>query len=164
MPGMASIASDRGFTLLETVVATGILVTALAGIAQLFILSAHLTRHAGASSLALVAAQDKLESLRALPFGYDAAGVAITASALQPSPPNSLDADIERTVDWLDVRGEPAATNEAAAFVRRWRISTIAAPAPDTIAIEVCVFKAPVAGADHRSADACLSSLRTRQP
>lgn len=161
---MASTASVRGFTLLETVVATGILITTLAGIAQLFILSAHLARHASASSIALVAAQDKLESLRALPFGYDDAGGSLTDPALEPSPSNSLDADIERSVDWLDAGGQPAATDEGAVFVRRWRIATIAAPSPETIAIEVCVFRAPAAGADPRSADACLSSLRTRQP
>jgi prepilin-type N-terminal cleavage/methylation domain-containing protein len=47
--GMSSLASPRGFTLFETLVATGILVTALAGIAQLFILSTHLTRQSNTS-------------------------------------------------------------------------------------------------------------------
>ena len=159
---MASIASARGFTLLETVVATGILVTALAGLAQLFILSMNLTRRASASSLATVAAQDKLESLRALKFAYDDMGAPLTDAGLQPSPPNSLDEDSAAHVDWLDANGDGATANTAA-FVRRWRISTIGTAWPDTIALEVCVFKAP-AGADHRSADACLSSIRTRQP
>ena len=68
---MSSLASARGFTLFETLVATGILVTALAGVAQLFVLGTHLTRGAGASGIALVAAQDKLESLRGLAFAYD---------------------------------------------------------------------------------------------
>ena len=160
---MASMASARGFTLLETVVATGILVTALAGIAQLFFLSTQLTRQASASGIALVAAQDRLESLRAMRFAYDTAGASITDPALQPSPPSSLDEDFEAASDWLDARGQAAATADAAAFVRRWRISRIAGASPDAIAIEVCIFKAP-AGADHRSAEACLSNIRTRQP
>jgi type II secretory pathway pseudopilin PulG len=67
-------ASERGFTLFETIVATGILVTALAGVAQLFVLGTHLTRQAGASGRALVAAQDKLESLRGQPSGTIPAG------------------------------------------------------------------------------------------
>lgn len=159
---MASTASARGFTLLETVVATGILVTALAGIAQLFILSTHLARRASASGVALVAAQDKLEWLRALTFAYDDTGASITDPPLQLSPPVSLDQDVDASVDWLDANGA-AATADTAAFVRRWRISTIGASFPDTIAIEVCVFRTPV-GADHRSAEACLSSIRTRQP
>jgi hypothetical protein len=138
-------------------------VTALAGIAQLLILSTHLARQASASGTALVAAQDKLESLRASRFAYDGAGAPVTDPALQPSPPSSLDEDFEATVDWIDGRGQTAAA-AAAAFVRRWRISTIAATSPDSIAIDVCVFKAPATGVDHRSADACLSAIRTRQP
>jgi prepilin-type N-terminal cleavage/methylation domain-containing protein len=54
----------RGFTLFETLVATGILVTALAGIAQLFVLGTQLSRRRAASGQALVIAQDKLEYLR----------------------------------------------------------------------------------------------------
>jgi type II secretory pathway pseudopilin PulG len=159
---MASTASARGFTLLETVVATGILVTALAGIAQLFILSTHLTRQASASGVALVAAQDKLELLRALRFAYDETGALVTDQALQPSPPGSLDGDLESQVDWLDGGGQIVAA-DTAALVRRWRVSTIAS-SPDAIAIEVCVFRAPTGGADHRSAETCLASIRTRQP
>ncbi len=87
---MFSIASTRGFTLFETVIATGILVTALAGIAQLFILSSHLARQATASGMALVAAQAKLESLSGLRFAFDGAGAAVTDPGLQPSPASSL--------------------------------------------------------------------------
>lgn len=159
---MASPISPRGFTLLETIVATGILVTALAGIAQLFVLSTHLTRQASASGTAIVAAQDKLESLRALAFSYDSTGAPVTAPGLQPSPPASLDADVASNVDWLDLRGETS-TADAAAFVRRWKITAIAS-SPDAIAIEVCVFTAPASGADYRSAETCLASIRTRQP
>lgn len=157
---MSSDQSSRGFTLLETVVASGILVTALAGIAQLFVLSTHLTRQAGASGAALVAAQDRIESLRALAFGYDESGVSITDPGLQPSPGSSLNEDTAPYVDWLDSAGQPVSRN-VAALTRRWRVSTLASP--PAIAIEVCVFTAP---ADHRgpqSADACLSTIRTRQ-
>ena len=97
-------ASERGFTLLETLVATSILVTTLAGVAQLFILGTHLTRQAGASGRALVAAQDKLESLRGQAFTYDPGGAPVTAPALQPSPPTTLAGDTEPYVDWLDRR------------------------------------------------------------
>ena len=57
----------RGFTLVETVVATGVLVTALAGLAQLFILSEPPDATGRARpAVALAAAQQKLESLRGL--------------------------------------------------------------------------------------------------
>jgi type II secretory pathway pseudopilin PulG len=161
---MSSLRSTRGFTLIETVVATGILVTALAGLAQLMVLSAHLTRQASASGMALAAAQDKLESLRGLAFTFDAEGVPITSPGLQRSPAESLDADLAPAVDWIDARGESVAAVGAASYARRWRISTVADAIPDAIAIEVCVFKTPAAGLHSESADACLATIRTRQP
>lgn len=160
---MCSFSSTRGFTLFETLVATSILVTALAGVAQLFILGTHLARQASASGMALVAAQDKLESLRGQAFTYDVDGVIVTAPALQPSPPDALGEDIERYVDWLDVDGTRRESADDAALVRRWRVSSLGATTPDAIAIEVCVFRMPGA-ADPRAADACLSTIRTRQP
>ncbi len=161
---MSSTASHRGFTLVETVVATGVLVTALAGLAQLFILSTHLTRQAGASGVALAAAQEKLESLRGLAFSYDETGAPITSPALEPSTASSLDQDVEARVDWLDVAGESRDDAAAAVMVRRWRIATIGGASPDAIVIEVCVFTAPAVGVDHHGANACLSAVRTRQP
>ena len=161
---MSSTTSARGFTLFETLIATGILVTALAGIAQLFVLGTHLTRQATASGVALVAAQDKLESLRGLAFTYDASGAAATAAALQLSAPASLDEDVQPNVDFLDAGGGAAASAEVASFVRRWKISSVATSDPEAIAIEVCVFNAPAHGVDHRAADACLAAVRTRQP
>ena len=161
---MSSPASPRGFTLIETVVATGLLITALAGLAQLFMLSAQLTRQASASGVALAAAQEKIESLRGLAFSYDDTGAPITAPDLSPSPASSLDANVDSHVEWLDAAGQPRATAIAAAFVRRWRVSPAGDSPPESIAIEVCVFKAPAVRVDHRAADACLSIVRTRQP
>jgi type II secretory pathway pseudopilin PulG len=160
---MPSLSSVRGFTLFETLVATSILVTVLAGVAQLFLLGTHLTRQAGASGMALVAAQDKLESLRGQAFTYDADGLTVTAPALQPSPPLTLGEDIEPYVDWLDVDGAPRESADDAVMIRRWRVSPLGATTPDAIAIEVCVFRMP-GTADPRGADACLSTIRTRQP
>ena len=156
-------ASERGFTLLETLVATSILVTTLAGVAQLFILGTHLTRQAGATGRALVAAQDKLESLRGEAITSDPGGFTVTAPALQPSSPTTLGEDTEPYVDWIAADGVATETAEGAMMVRRWRISSLGATTPDAIAIEVCVFRLP-GSTDPRGADACLSTIRTRQP
>lgn len=161
---MSSLASPRGFTLFETLVATGILVTALAGIAQLFILSTHLTRQSNTSGAALVAAQDKLEVLAGLSFDYDADGMAITDPSLEISPASSLDEDTEWFVDWLDSSGEASESSDDALFVRRWRVSSLTQDEPESVAIEVCVFRMPADDVSARGADACLSTVRTRQP
>jgi type II secretory pathway pseudopilin PulG len=161
---MFALASPRGFTLFETLVATGILVTALAGIAQLVILGTQLTRQANASGAALVAAQDKLEELAGKSFNYAADGSAVTDPSLELSPEFSLDEDAPPFVDWVDSQGAAHAVPDGTLFARRWRVSAIGEGAPDSIAVEVCVFRMPAAGASAQSADACLSTVRARQP
>jgi type II secretory pathway pseudopilin PulG len=162
---MTHTESGRGFTLLETLIATGLIVTAVAGLAQLFALSVRFTRDAGQFGVALVAAQDKLESLRALAFGYDDDGEPMTDPGLRASPAHTLAADVERYVDWLDERGSvTGGVSDAAAYVRRWRISEIVADEPEAIAIDVCVFRLPGMNAEPAHADACLATIRVRQP
>lgn len=161
---MAPPSSARGFTLFETLIATGILVTALAGVAQLFVLGNQLARHTTASGVALLAAQNKLESLQGLTFGFDADGTAETAPGLEPSSDRALNEDSPPYLDWLDSGGEPQEEPDGAAFVRRWRITRLFEELPDAITIEVCVFAAAAGEQEASSAEACLSTLRTRQP
>ena len=161
---MTHTQSGRGFTLLETLIATGLIVTAVAGLAQLFALSVRFTRDAGQFGVALVAAQDKLESLRSLAFGYDEGGEPRTDPAVRASAAFTLAADVERYVDWLDERGSVVSGAAGAAYVRRWRISEIAVDEPQAIAIDVCVYRLPGVNAEPAQADACLATIRVRQP
>jgi type II secretory pathway pseudopilin PulG len=156
-------ASTRGFSLIETLIATGVIVTAVAGLAQLFALSVRFTRDSGQFGVALVAAQDQLETLRAARFGFDDSGAPVTDPALRPSPPDTLAGEVAGYADWLDERGAVGA-RDGAAYVRRWRISAIAAEEPAAIAIEVCVFRSPAVNALPAHADACLATARVRQP
>lgn len=161
---MLGFASARGFTLFETLVATGILVTVLAGIAQLLTLGTRLTRQANASGAALVVVQDKLEELVGKPFGYAADGSAVTDAALELSAETTLDQDEPPYVDWIDAQGGEIAAPDGAVFARRWRVSSLGDGVPDAIAIEVCAFRMPPGNAPALSADACLSTVRARQP
>ena len=159
--------SPDGFTLIETVVATGILVTALAGIAQLLALSVRSTRDAGSQSAALIAAQGKLEALRALAFTYDAAGSPVTAPEFDVRNSGSLDDDIPGAVDYVDANGailDEDNEGHGAVFTRRWRITPLDAFVPEAIAIEVCVFHWPADGLAVAASEACLATVRARQP
>lgn len=153
----------RGFTLVETLIATSVVVTVIAGLAQLFALSVRFTRESGQFGAALVAAQDKLESLRALRFTYDDTGQPITDPRLVPSPANSLVQSVGAYVDWLDQAGN-VVSEAGASYVRRWRITNVALDDPAAVAIDVCVFAAPAANRQPADADACLATVRVRQP
>jgi type II secretory pathway pseudopilin PulG len=159
--------SPDGFTLIETVVATGILVTALAGLAQLLALSVRSTRNAGSQSAALIAAQDKIEALRALAFAYDVAGAPVTAPELILRASLSLREDTTGLVDYLDAAGaivNPDDDDSGVVFTRRWRITPLDLFVPEAIAIEVCVFHWSADGPTLAAAEACLATVRARQP
>lgn len=163
LTGMTKHTSASGFTLLETLIATGMLITAFAGLAHLFALSVRFTRDSGQFGAALVAAQDKLESLRSLRFGYDADGNPVTDSRLSVSPTTSLDEDIASWCDRLDDQGN-VVVDPPASFVRRWRVRQAAADDPAAIVIDVCVFDASASNVSAAQAEACLGTARVRQP
>jgi type II secretory pathway pseudopilin PulG len=155
----------EGFTLLETLVATGILVTALAGIAQLFVLGVRVTRESGSRGAALLSAQAKLETLRSLAMAYGSAGEMVTDPALEASPARSLREDTGGYVDRLDAAGRTVEDEDSeAVFTRRWAITPIDDQEPQAVVIEVCVFRAPADGVSPVSAEACLATIRSRQP
>jgi type II secretory pathway pseudopilin PulG len=153
----------RGFTLVETLIATSVVVTVVAGLAQLFALSVRFTRESGQFGAALVAAQDKLESLGALRFTYDDTGQPITDPRLAASPANTLNESVGPYVDWLD-QGGNVVPEAGASYVRRWRITNVAVDDPAAVAIDVCVFAAPGATRQPADADACVATIRVRQP
>ena len=156
---MRCITSPRGFSLLETVIVVSVLVTALAGVAQLLVLSAQWSRTAAGATGALLLAQQKLEELRTAPFTYDASGSSLTASVLSVSPPESLAEDVQPFFDWLDASGQATEDATQVALKRRWRVSVYRNGPPDAITIEVCVFRP-----HQEQSEACLSTIRTRQP
>lgn len=164
MAAMIHQPCSRGFTLVETLIATGLLVTAMAGLAQLLALSVRFTRDSGQSGVALAGAQDKLEALRALRFAYDERGETVTDPRLNDSSAGSLSEDIAGYVDWLDAAGAARPDVHGAEYLRRWRIATVAADEPEAIAIDVCVFAMRRANRDPIHAEACLATVRVRQP
>jgi len=158
---------DDGFTLVETVVATGVLVTALVGLAQLLALSARSAQGAGHQAAALMAAQAQVEFLRSVAFSYGPLGEALTDAALASSGGGSLTDDIAGFVDYLNATGEPVDVDgpgHGAVWTRRWKMTPIDLYAPEALAIEVCVFPWPAYGLAPLTASACLATVRTRQP
>ena len=120
---MRDCRSASGTTLVEAIVALGILagaVTSLAGLAHAAVRAASLSRE---RSLADVAALDKIESLSR------------DVRPLVLSPGDTLSADVSGFIEYLDARGAAAAGGDRV-FVRRWSVAPVRAD-PDLLAIQV---------------------------
>ena len=92
---------ERGFSLLETLVATSILTVTLAGLAQLLTVSMRANAAARTTTYAALLAQQKMEQLRGLTWGFDLLGLPVAdtstnvaaasaaglAAKADPSPP-----------------------------------------------------------------------------
>src|SRR5215210_2336224 len=101
--------SESGFSLIETMVATMLLATALASTAQLMVLSTRANQNAQRATFSATLAQEKMEQLRGLAWGFDDLGLPINDFAtnlavdpphptsgvgLTPSPTDSLSANM----------------------------------------------------------------------
>jgi len=161
---MRITADQRGATLIEAVVAGGLLVTLATGTAMLVTLARRLGGSAEQLMVATSIAASRVQVLRAIPWHYDRAGAAPEVAALDLAPDDALARDTVGRFEVTDETGRPASAPGAgaASFVVRWATWPAAASSPETRLVEVCVFTWPTAmGA---SPLVCLGSARTRQP
>ena len=68
-------AAEAGFSLLEVIVAVAVLATGLVAVAQMFAVSTNTNRSARWASIGTALAQQKIEQIRGLAWGFDAAGL-----------------------------------------------------------------------------------------
>src|SRR5215208_4624818 len=128
---------DRGCSLLEALIATTIVATAVAALAQVAALAIHANANAKATTFTALLAQQKMEQLRALTWSFDPAGVPRTdtttnlaaaaaagGSGLAASPADALGHDAVGYCDFLDRYGRPLGGGPpmpaGAVYVRRW--------------------------------------------
>jgi Tfp pilus assembly protein PilV len=112
--------SNRGFTLVETLIATGVLITGLVAVAQLFPYAIRSNASSRQTTTATMIVDDKLEALRALPL-TDAALNA--GGSLNPASPAT------GYYDYVTVASNGAVTVSASssptAYLRLWQVSGI---------------------------------------
>ena len=149
---------SAGFSLVETIVATGLLATALVSIAQLLAIGTRANATARYGTLATMLAQQKIEQLRGLAWGFDASGlplsdlstnIAVTPESpaggkgLQTSPSNTLWRPTDGYVDYLDAQGLTLGGGSSAprgtAYVRRWSIQPLPSDPNGTLVLQVLV-------------------------
>ena len=110
---------ERGFSLIEVLVAMSVLAAAFGSLAQLVVVSAQANQRARIAAISALAAQDKAEELR---------GVAAEAHGSAGSPVGSVEADVPGYCDFLDARGRllPDGQRARAVYARRWSIGGVA--------------------------------------
>lgn len=185
--------SSRGFSLVEVLVSMGLLTVVSLGVAQLFAVSARANHVAKGQTSTTALAEQKLEQLRSLSWGFDTEGQGLpvsdtttslatdpassTGSGLNPSPSDSLANSQSGYVDYLDGNGQYVGTGTqipgTAVYVRRWSIQPLPTNPNNTLILQVFVTPVPNeqlrrqgggAGALRRlPGDALLISVKTRK-
>ena len=175
-PGVAvhRVQDEAGSSLVEALIAALIVTSGVVTMTQL--LSAAIASNIAArrSTVAAILAQQKLEQLRALTFGYDAAGLPATDTAtdttrtppapggtgLQASPAATLQQNTTGFVDHVAgdgrVVGSGVQPSREAVFTRRWSIEPVPASPDSTVVIQVLVTVT--------SREAGIGSVATSEP
>lgn len=130
----------QGFTLIEVVIAIGLLMTVALGAAQMFALAIDRTISSRHQLLMTVAAERKIDEL--------AAAAARGLVAIAPS--GTLDFDVDGFVD------RPA--DAGGVYVRRWRVAPV--PGYESEALAIVVRVLPPA----RTADVRVTAIVPRGP
>ena len=165
------MASDRGFSLLEVLVAMTILAVALVALAQVVALSINATTAANTTTLATVLARDKMEQLRSLTWGFDASGMPVADPRLSPSPADALTHNVSGFCDFVGADGQPlgevTTPPPGAMYVRRWSIEPLSHDSADALVLQVLVtdrFKRSIdVGGSHSPDESRLVTVRTRR-
>jgi type II secretory pathway pseudopilin PulG len=173
---------DAGFSLVEVLIAAGIFAAALVGLADLMTRAVVAGLAARRTTYAVLLAEQKVEELAALAYGFDAAGLPTTDvssdTARAPTAPAggtgltpsgaSLARDTSGFVDYVDGWGTRRTSQaDGGLFVRRWSLESPAGWADDGLVVQVYVSdrpaRGPVAVPGHRQpGEARLFTVRAR--
>jgi type II secretory pathway pseudopilin PulG len=179
---------DRaGFSIVEALIATGMLAGAVLSLAQVFAAATASNAAAARATQASVLAARKLEELRTLSWVFDEAGAVRSelttdttrtpessagGTGLTPSPASALDEDTAGYVDYIDRFGAKLVPGDhpppGALFTRRWSIRPLPADPGHTLVIQVRVIATVEAGRAARRAgrlpgEARLVLVRSRR-
>lgn len=152
--------AEAGFSIVEVMVATGLLASALVALAQLFAIATQTNASARNSTLTMVLAEQKIEQLRALQYTFDRAGLPVQdtetdlavypplatgGKGLSPHTDNTLQANTNGYVDYLDPSGRTLGGGtvipDGTAFIRRWSVEPLPTNPNNVIILQVLVTR-----------------------
>ena len=152
--------AEAGFSIIEVLVATGILASALVALAQLFAIAQASNGAARSSTLTMILAEQKLEQLRALQYTFDRVGLPVQdtttdlavyppaatgGKGLSPHTDNTLQANTNGYVDYLDHYGRTLGGGtvipDNTAFIRRWSVEPLPTNPNNVVILQVLVTR-----------------------
>jgi len=135
------------------------MIAGAASLAQLFFMSTRTNAMAKNTSLTAILAQQKMEQLRALEWGFDALGLPSNdtstntavvpetqngGTGLSPSPPGTLNQNTVGWVDYVDKFGNSLGGGTSSPptntmYVRRWSVEPLPTNPNNTLVLQVMV-------------------------
>lgn len=168
--------SRRGFTLLEVMVALGVLACGFLVVSQLLLAAARTARLSQATTVATALAARRAESFRLAAWGLTVEGT--TVGEIEASPPDALLADTTGFVQYFDESGVAVGSGlsppspERAAFTARWSVGLEdGGPLPArTLVVRVVVLRREAARGGRSGIRSSwveavrMTAVRTRRP
>jgi type II secretory pathway pseudopilin PulG len=182
-------AGEKGFSLVEVLLATTLLTVAITSLAQLFAISTRANTNARLTTFTTVLAQQKMEQLRSLTWGFDSQGLPLTDTStnitaaveaptggkgLTPSPVGALGENTDGYCDFLDGNGQSLGGGTTppanAIYVRRWTVEPLPTNPNNTLVLQVLVARNrsrnaadQAVGVDRLPDEARIISVKTRK-
>ena len=166
-----------------------VLSVGLLALGQLFAMSTRANSGSRATTFAAVLAEQKMEQLRGLTWGFDNLGLPLSdtttdvsvvperttgGTGLSPSPAGTLGANTAGYCDFLDDRGQSlgggAAPPAGTVYIRRWSVEPLPTNPNNTLVLQVLVTRSRDRGAANTATgvtrlpdEARLVSVKTRK-
>jgi len=160
--------SEAGFSLVEVLIAMGVMTVGVVSLAQLFALSTRANHSSKTTTFTVMLAQQKMEQLRGLIWGFDTIGLPISdvttnssvvpqsagcptsttagvGTGLSPSPAGTLSDNVSGWVDYLDINGcllsGGATAPNRTIYIRRWSVEPLPTNPNNTLILQVLVTR-----------------------